>query len=247
MNARTALLLGAVLTVSCRGGHAPTPSPSASASASASTSATGGKAGKGLAEPDDDPIFRPEPPEEAPLELGPAPTAEERELRLQQLLQGFTPASRFPTLATDRGADFDAGQFMRLTTVAAGGGGRGLGDLDKAPQVTAEVAEPQVITGRPDLAQLRRVVKGMRAGFRNCFKRLLDNSSDKPARTAELDVIVSVKREDGEDVPHASFKSLPASQTLGVCIRSRIEASALDPQPEPLTYRFSIKLRWDEK
>lgn len=167
----------------------------------------------------------------APLRLGSAPTGtkDERERALLAFVESGQ-AAQSEVIATEPGAEIDRSLRQSLLGHVVESG---------APVVrgNAQLGEPTATGG--EIPNLRRVVAGMRAGFRSCYQRAL---ADAPDYAGKLDVRLTVDAQGG--VPAAKVKSPQYNGVVFACIEARAKASQFDPPSggKATTVTFSVTL-----
>lgn len=184
--------------------------------------------------PEEEAAFQGNKPEEVPLLLGPAPAgadSAEREQRLKELLSGQTPVERLPLVAVARDVGYDSDLYDSLTT-----------ELDTRPpvEVTLHVGPATLLSGGLEQGTANRLTAGMRASFRNCFRRALEQNEDAPA-SAKFDVVLLVNPDGGVESATVEGKQDPALSQFFHCLKARANAAQFDPTPSKQSrLRFSV-------
>lgn len=167
----------------------------------------------------------------APLVLGPAPTRtkDEREAALLGFLESGQ-VERLQVVATEPGAKIDRSlrEAMLGHVVEA-----------SAPLVRGKAEMGAATATGGEIANLNRVVAGMRAGFRNCYQRAL---ADAPSYVGTLKLKLTVDAQGL--VPAAKVTSPQYNGVVFACIEARAKAAQFDPPSggKPTTVTFSVTL-----
>lgn len=163
--------------------------------------------------------------------LGSAPTGtkDERERALLAFLESGQ-AAQVQVVATEPGVGIDHSLRQSL-----------LGHVveSSAPAIRGNAQLGAATATGGEISNLNRVVAGMRAGFRNCYQRALD---DAPNYVGKLEIKLTVDAQGG--VPAAKVTSPQYNGVVFACIEARAKASQFDPPSggKPTTVTFSVTL-----
>ncbi len=161
----------------------------------------------------------------SPLDVGPADSHDRgaRERAVLRLLSGELAPDRLPVVATEEGASLDLTLRDRLVH-RAWGPRDDLDVLGSRAHPTGGTATIGPVTSSRPIANVKRVVSGMRAGFRSCYNRVLQGSP-KAAGVVSMTVLV-----DAEGIVTDTHATRP-SQTMApavACMRARATAAQFD-------------------
>jgi hypothetical protein len=166
----------------------------------------------------------------APLVLGPAPTKtkDEREGALLGFLESGQ-VERLQVVATEPGAKID--RSLREAMLGH------VVEVNPLLRGTAVMGAATATGG--EIANLNRVVAGMRAGFRSCYQRAL---ADAPAYVGKLNIKLTVDAQGA--VPAAKVTSPQYHGVVFGCIEARAKAAQFDPPAggKTATVTFSVTL-----
>jgi hypothetical protein len=167
----------------------------------------------------------------APLRLGSASTGtkDERERALLALLESGQ-AAQIEVVATEPGAEIDRSLRQSLLGHVVESG---------APLARGNAQVGAATATGGEIANLNRVVAGMRAGFRSCYQRAL---ADAPDYQGKLNIKLTVDAQGG--VPAAKVTSPQYNGVVFACVEARAKASQFDPPSggKPTTVTFSVTL-----
>jgi hypothetical protein len=175
--------------------------------------------------PAPEPAPSPTPPA---LNVGPASSAD-REARQQAvltLLAGELATDALPEVATEPGVPLDHQLRDRLAPVESG--------LASLPRGTVTVGAPEPPVS---IASAARVVAGMRAGFRACYNRGLQ---EDPDARGVVDMVLQI----GEQGEVSGAQAKPKGRLSGTvvsCVQARASAAQFDP-PEGKRATLKFKL-----
>lgn len=192
--------------------------------------------------PEEEARFRGETPEDVPLALGPSPAGAplaDREQRLTELLTGQTPAERLPLHDTDPDAPYDFQLYDRLTTEPISGTEP---PAALTSSVEVSVGRPTIVAGALDPGRSSRVTAGMRAGFRNCYRRALPED-DHTARKLSFHVLLRVNADGTIESSTIEGKQPAPLARFFDCLKARANASQFEATDKPSQLRFSVDVK----